>query len=127
MVRHIVMWNLREENKEQNAAEIKRALEDLNGKIEGLIRLEVNRGYNEKGFDLCLYSEFESPEAVFLADREALSAVEGLTRQELESIEKRDMRRADQVLEDCAKHHISILTMQDAAYPRRLLAHRLPL
>ncbi len=71
---------------------------------------------------LRLIRDFESPEAVFLADREALSAVEGLTRQELESIEKRDMRRADQVLEDCAKHHISILTMQDAAYPRRLLA-----
>lgn len=71
---------------------------------------------------LRLIRDFESPEAVFLADREALSAEEGLTRQELESIEKRDMRRADQVLEDCAKHHISILTMQDAAYPRRLLA-----
>ena len=34
MVRHIVMWNLKEENKEANAAEIKRALENLNGKIE---------------------------------------------------------------------------------------------
>lgn len=64
MVRHIVMWNLKEENKEANAAEIKRALENLNGRIEGLIKLEVNRGYNAKGFDLCLYSEFVSPEAV---------------------------------------------------------------
>ena len=54
MVRHIVMWNLKEENKEQNALEIKQALEALNGQIEGLIKLEVNRGYNEKGFDLCL-------------------------------------------------------------------------
>ena len=64
MVRHIVMWNLKEENKEQNALEIKQALEALNGQIEGLLKLEVNRGYNEKGFDLCRYSEFESPEAV---------------------------------------------------------------
>jgi len=64
MVRHIVMWNLKEENKEKNAAEIKRALEALNGKIEGLVKLEVHPGYNEKGFDLCLYSEFVSREAV---------------------------------------------------------------
>jgi len=58
------MWNLKEENKEKNATEIKRALEALNGKIEGLLRLEVRRGCNEKGFDLCLYSEFTSYEAV---------------------------------------------------------------
>lgn len=64
MVRHIVMWNLREENKEQAAADIKQALEALNGRIPGMIRLEVGRGYNEKGFDLCLYSEFETREAV---------------------------------------------------------------
>ncbi len=58
MVRHIVMWNLKDENKEENALHIKRALEDLNGRIPGLLRLTVNRAYN--GFDLCLYSEFET-------------------------------------------------------------------
>ena len=58
MVCHIVMWNLKDENKEENALAIKRALEDLNGKIPGLLRLTVNRAYN--GFDLCLYSEFET-------------------------------------------------------------------
>ncbi|MBR6787694.1 MAG: Dabb family protein [Clostridia bacterium] len=52
------MWNLKDENKEENALHIKRALEDLNGKIPGLLRLTVNRAYN--GFDLCLYSEFET-------------------------------------------------------------------
>lgn len=64
MVCHIVMWNLKEENKEANALEIKRALEALNGRIPGLIKLTVNRGYNEKGFDLCLYSEFETRQDV---------------------------------------------------------------
>ena len=64
MVVHIVMWKLKEENKEANALEIKRALEDLNGKIPGMFKLNVNRGYNENGMDLCLYSEFESREAV---------------------------------------------------------------
>ncbi len=62
MVCHIVMWNLKEENKEANALEIKRALENLNGQIPGMLKLTVNRGYN--GFDLCLYSEFETREDV---------------------------------------------------------------
>lgn len=62
MVRHIVLWNLRDENKEENARAIKQALEGLNGKIPGLIRLAVDRGYN--GFDLCLYSEFETRQDV---------------------------------------------------------------
>ena len=61
MVRHIVLWNLHEENKEENAAAIKAALEDLNGKIPGLLFLQVGRCYN--GYDLCLYSEFDSREA----------------------------------------------------------------
>lgn len=52
------MWNLKDENKEENALHIKRALEDLNGRIPGLLRLTVNHTYN--GFDLGLYSEFET-------------------------------------------------------------------
>lgn len=60
MVKHIVMWNLHEENKAENAQAIKAALEGLNGRIPGLRRLEVGVAYN--GFDLCLYSEFDTPE-----------------------------------------------------------------
>ena len=48
MVRHIVLWRLKESangrGKAENAAEIKRLLEDLNGKISGLLKLEV--GYD---------------------------------------------------------------------------------
>lgn len=62
MVRHIVLWNLKEENKEENAAAIKAALEALVGQIEGLRMAQVNRCYN--GYDLCLYSEFDSREAL---------------------------------------------------------------
>ena len=44
MVKHIVMWKIKETNgltKEQTAQQIKEALEGLNGKIEGLRHLEV--------------------------------------------------------------------------------------
>ena len=68
MVRHIVFWNLKDfasgGDKEENAAKIKQGLEGLVGQIEGLCRAEVTRGYDEKNFDLCLYSEFESKQAL---------------------------------------------------------------
>ena len=44
MVKHIVMWKIKETHgltKEQTAQQIKEALEGLNGKIEGLRHLEV--------------------------------------------------------------------------------------
>ena len=72
MVKHIVFWKLQESAggnaKEVNAQKIKEGLEALNGKISGLIRLEVGvdiSGTDASG-DLALYSEFE--------DRDALAA-----------------------------------------------------
>ena len=44
MVKHIVMWKIQgvnNQSKEETAKQMKEALEDLNGKIEGLINLEV--------------------------------------------------------------------------------------
>lgn len=70
MVKHIVFWKLKEEangmNKEANAAAIKQKLEDLNGKIEGCLKLEVGFDFlhSPESADLVLYSEFESKEAL---------------------------------------------------------------
>ena len=68
MIKHIVMWNLKETaegaTKAENAAKIKQGLEALVGQIEGLLSAQVGTGINEKGFDLCLYSEFASKEAL---------------------------------------------------------------
>lgn len=68
MVRHIVFWNLKDNaegnDKQTNAKIIKEKLEALVGKIDGLIKLNVNQNYNEIGFDLCLYSEFVSRQSV---------------------------------------------------------------
>ena len=64
------MWNLRDcDEKEYNAAEIKRRLEGLFGKIEGMQYIQVGKNVAAKGYDLCLYSEFDSYDAV-LAYRE---------------------------------------------------------
>ena len=63
MVKHIVMWRLR--NK-ADAAEIKVRLEALGGKIPGLIKIEVGIDFleSEQSADVILYSELESREAL---------------------------------------------------------------
>lgn len=70
MIRHIVLWNLKDvaegNDKVTNACIIKESLESLVGKINGLKKAEVNIGCNPNGFDLCLYSELESKEALDL-------------------------------------------------------------
>ncbi|MCL2651044.1 MAG: Dabb family protein [Candidatus Azobacteroides sp.] len=64
MVKHIVVWKLKEESKEENALKIKEALEALNGQIPGLLRLEVGFDFSkqESSSDIVLYSEFASIE-----------------------------------------------------------------
>ncbi len=64
MVKHIVMWRLKPENQAENSSAIKQGLEALVGQIEGLIKMEVGVNINPKGWDLCLYSEYESEEAL---------------------------------------------------------------
>lgn len=70
MIKHIVFWKLKEEanglNKSENALAIKQKLEDLQGKIEGLIKIEVGVDFlgSTESADLVLYSEFVSKEAL---------------------------------------------------------------
>lgn len=70
MVKHIVFWKLKDEangmSKAENAAAIKQKLEDLNGKIEGCIKLEIGFDFlhSVESADVVLYSEFESKEAL---------------------------------------------------------------
>jgi len=64
MVKHIVIWKLHEENKEENALKIKETLEALNGQIPGLLHLEVGFDFSKKesSGDIVLYSEFDTVE-----------------------------------------------------------------
>ena len=83
MIRHIVMWNLKEQTEdgslEENAAQIKEGLEGLVGKIDGLLRAEVTRNFTPGGMDLCLYSELRDKEALaFYRDHPLHKAVQQL-------------------------------------------------
>ena len=68
MIKHIVMWRLDEAagGKTGNALKLKQLLEGLNGRIPGLLRLEVGIDFSREGesSDVVLYSEFESRQAL---------------------------------------------------------------
>jgi len=70
MVRHIVMWRLKEEAeghlKWDNARKVKSLLEGLKGKIPGLLRLDVGIDFSraDSSADLVLFSEFENRAAL---------------------------------------------------------------
>ncbi len=59
MVKHIVLYTLKEGVNKAEAVEIIRSvLEPLVGKIPGLLHMEIRQAFN--GMDYALYSEFES-------------------------------------------------------------------
>ncbi len=69
MVKHIILWKLKEtmteEEKSAARAEAKKRLESLNGKIEGLIKLEViTDRLPTSNADMMLDSSFTSAEAL---------------------------------------------------------------
>ena len=64
MVKHIVLYTLKEGvNKEDAVKLIASCLEPLVGKIPGLLKIEIRATF-QGGMDYCLYSEFESRQAL---------------------------------------------------------------
>ncbi len=69
MIKHVILWNLKDEfsesEKETIKKGIKEGLESLHGKIPGLIEIKVNiNGLESSTADLMLDSSFESVEAL---------------------------------------------------------------
>jgi quinol monooxygenase YgiN len=67
MVKHIVMWRLRDKStKDADAARIKELLESLTGRIPGLLKIEVGVNFIEdaNSADVVLYSEFADAAAL---------------------------------------------------------------
>ena len=64
MIKHIVLYTLKEGvNKQEAVAIIKENLEPLVGVIPGLTHMEIRQAY-QGGMDYALYSEFESKQAL---------------------------------------------------------------
>lgn len=69
MVKHIILWTLKDEytadEKEQIKDGIKEGLEGLSGKIPGLLEIKVNKnGLESSNADLMLDSSFENEDAL---------------------------------------------------------------
>ena len=64
MVKHIVVYTFKEDVDKKSAIElVASVLEPLVGKIPGLTHMEIREVY-QGGMDYCLYSEFDSKEAL---------------------------------------------------------------
>lgn len=70
MINHIVLWKLKDfaegASKKENALRVKAMLEDMRGKVPGMLRLEVGLNFesSDSACDVSLYTEFESRQAL---------------------------------------------------------------
>lgn len=69
---------------------------------------------------LALLRRFGSPEEVYYADRERILLTDGMTPEQAARLADHDLAGAQKILGRCQELGISLLTIQDAAYPRRL-------
>lgn len=69
---------------------------------------------------------FGSPEKVYFSDAEEYRMIDGLNGVAVQSLSDKSLDRADQILGDCDRLGIRILTLQDAVYPERLSAIHQP-
>ncbi len=59
-------------------------------------------------------------EQAFLAPTGELAALEGVRREDAEVLERRDLDRAERVMDECGRQRLAILTYDDRDYPSRL-------
>ena len=62
MVKHIVMWTLKEPDRQSRMAEFRSMLEAMQDKVDGLVELQVglDESKGTSSCDMVLYSVFES-------------------------------------------------------------------
>ncbi len=65
-----------------------------------------------------IYRKF-TPEEAFFADSDTLLKA-GLGEKDIEKIKNRDLKRAEEIIEKCAKLNIKIITANSKSYPRTL-------
>ena len=66
MVKHIVMFNFKDENKEENIKKAKEMLLALLRRVPSLKKMEVGVNFSteERAMDLSIYTEFEDKEGL---------------------------------------------------------------
>ena len=96
-------------------------------KLNYWLWLTTRRGLSGQSL-MEVLDHFGTPESAYFADREAYDRLPGLTEQARRSLEDKSLSGADQILGDCDRLGIRVITIQDAIYPERLRAiHQPPL
>lgn len=67
-----------------------------------------------------LLQHFQDPEDIYFADKEAFSHIEGLSLENLEALQDKELTPAEQIMDACRQENLHILTCRDAAYPGAL-------
>ena len=67
-----------------------------------------------------ILQHFADAEDVYYAEPEAFSVIEGLSSEAVQSLQDKNLTQAEQILAQCNRKDIRILTYRDAAYPARL-------
>lgn len=67
-----------------------------------------------------LIEHYKDAEKAFFAPAGEYENIAGISRTEAQRLEKRELSAADNILADCSRLGVDIITMQDAAYPKML-------
>lgn len=67
-----------------------------------------------------VYNHFGSPEDAFFADNPSYDCIEGLSQPQRAALKEKDLGHVEEILEDCTRNNIHVITWQDADYPERL-------
>ncbi len=67
-----------------------------------------------------LLARFHDPEELYYADPETVRRMAELSPDALASLQDRELSGAEEILEQCGRKRIQVLTFQDALYPKRL-------
>lgn len=69
---------------------------------------------------LAALEHFHDPEDIFFAQAEHYGQIPGISEDAVSALKDKNLLPAEQVLADCAREKIHILTFRDGAYPARL-------
>ena len=67
-----------------------------------------------------LLERFQDPEELFYADAKTIEAIPGISREQMEALEDKNLIPAEEILDACQREGLQILTYRDAGYPARL-------
>ena len=83
------------------------------------IWLATRDGLGDRGRAVLL-ERFRDAEDVYFAQASEYAAVDGLSQEAVASLQDKELKLAEKILDDCRRENIQVVTWQDAAYPRRL-------